>query len=132
MICGMTGLFCIFGRTRQRAAYRAALEQALCLAGILWWAPLRSDGPTKCSGLEIVQYDAAKLLDLLGPEFILRESKKKRMLPRQVRFSSLRGLFCSGLAAKTVCRFCLAASRIFSSRRPLPPVRKHSRARDRH
>ena len=35
------------------------------------------DGPTKCSGLEIVQYDAAKLLDLLGPEFILREEQNE-------------------------------------------------------
>ncbi|MAK34202.1 MAG: SAM-dependent methyltransferase, partial [Acidiferrobacter sp.] len=30
-----------------------------------------------CSGLEIVQYDAAKLLDLLGPEFILRDEQKE-------------------------------------------------------
>jgi len=61
----------------QRAAYRAALEQALKLGGHLVVGTFAIDGPTKCSGLEIVQYDAAKLLDLLGPEFVLREEQKE-------------------------------------------------------
>jgi ubiquinone/menaquinone biosynthesis C-methylase UbiE len=60
-----------------RAAYRAALEQALLPGGHLVVGTFAMDGPTKCSGLEIVQYDAAKLLDLLGPEFILREEQKE-------------------------------------------------------
>ena len=61
----------------QRAAYRAALEQALKPGGHLVVGTFAMDGPTKCSGLEIVQYDAAKLLDLLGPEFILRDEQKE-------------------------------------------------------
>ena len=61
----------------QRAAYRVALEQALKLGGHLVVGTFAIDGPTKCSGLEIVQYDAAKLLDLLGPEFVLREEQKE-------------------------------------------------------
>ena len=60
-----------------RAAYRAALEHALLPGGYLVVGTFAMDGPTKCSGLEIVQYDAAKLLDLLGPEFILREEQKE-------------------------------------------------------
>ena len=61
----------------QRAAYRAALEQALLPGGHLVVGTFAMDGPKKCSGLEIVQYDAAKLLDLLGPEFVLREEQKE-------------------------------------------------------
>ena len=60
-----------------RAAYRAALEQALLPGGHLVVGTFAMDGLTKCSGLEIVQYDAAKLLDLLGAEFILREEQKE-------------------------------------------------------
>ena len=63
--------------SEQRAAYRAALEQALKPGGHLVVGTFAMDGPTKCSGLEIVQYDAAKLLDLLGPEFILRDEQKE-------------------------------------------------------
>jgi len=62
---------------RQRAAYRAALEQALLPGGHLVVGTFAIDGPTRCSGLEIVQYDAAKLLDMLGPEFVLREEQKE-------------------------------------------------------
>lgn len=61
----------------QRAAYRVALEQALEPGGHLVVGTFAIDGPKKCSGLEIVQYDAAKLLDLLGAEFILREEQKE-------------------------------------------------------
>ena len=61
----------------QRAAYRVALEQALLPGGHLVVGTFAMDGPTKCSGLEIVQYDAAKLLDFLGCEFVLREEQKE-------------------------------------------------------
>ena len=61
----------------QRAAYRAALEQALVPGGHLVVGTFAIDGPTRCSGLEIVQYDAAKLLEMLGPEFVLREEQKE-------------------------------------------------------
>ena len=62
---------------RQRAAYRVALEQALKPGGHLVVGTFAIDGPTRCSGLEIVQYDAAKLLEMLGPEFVLREEQKE-------------------------------------------------------
>ena len=61
----------------QRAAYRAALKQALKPGRYLVVGTFAMDGLTKCSGLEIVQYDVAKLLDLLGPEFILREEQQE-------------------------------------------------------
>ena len=35
-------------------------------------------GPTKCSGLEIVQYDAQKLSGELGPEFMLIDQRAER------------------------------------------------------
>ena len=61
----------------QRAAYRVALEQALEPGGHLVVGTFAIVGPKKCSGLEIVQYDAAKLLDLLGAEFVLRKEEKE-------------------------------------------------------
>lgn len=61
----------------QRAAYRAALEQALQPGGHLVVGTFAVDGPTRCSGLEIVQYDAPKLLDMLGSQFVLRKEQKE-------------------------------------------------------
>ena len=61
----------------QRAAYRAVVEKALQPGGHLVVGTFAIDGPARCSGLEIVQYDAAKLLDMLGPQFVLREEQKE-------------------------------------------------------
>ena len=64
----------------QRHAYRAAVEKALRLGGHLVIGTFVIDGPTRCSGLEIVQYDVSRLLEVLGPQFVLREERKEEHL----------------------------------------------------
>jgi len=65
---------------RQRKAYRAVVEKALQPGGHLVIGAFAKDGPTRCSGLEIVQYDASRLLEVLGPQFVLREERKEEHL----------------------------------------------------
>ena len=64
----------------QRKAYRAVLEKALRPGGYLVIGTFAMDGPIRCSGLEIVQYDASKLFEVLGPQFVLREERKEEHL----------------------------------------------------
>jgi SAM-dependent methyltransferase len=52
-----------------RAAYRRVLKQTLPVGGHLIIAAFAVGGPTRCSGLEIVQYDAHRLGSELGEEF---------------------------------------------------------------
>lgn len=56
-----------------RQKYIAALKAALPTGGNLILAAFAIGGPTKCSGLDIVQYDAAKICRELGEEFELVE-----------------------------------------------------------
>ena len=65
---------------RQREAYRAVVEKALQPGGHLIIGTFAVSGPTRCSGLEIVQYDAPRLLEVLGPQFLLREERKEEHL----------------------------------------------------
>ncbi|MBF0256755.1 MAG: methyltransferase domain-containing protein [Gammaproteobacteria bacterium] len=61
-----------------RAAYRAALEQALVPGGQLIIGAFAIGGPLQCSGLDIVQYDAAKLQQELGDGFELLEQTSEQ------------------------------------------------------
>ncbi|KPK38214.1 MAG: hypothetical protein AMJ69_09015 [Gammaproteobacteria bacterium SG8_47] len=56
-----------------RRRYVAALKRALRPDGHLILAAFSIGGPTRCSGLDIVQYDAHKLGTELGPAFSLQE-----------------------------------------------------------
>lgn len=56
-----------------RKRYIAVLRQILKPGGHLILAAFAIGGPTKCSGLDIVQYDAEKLLNELGAGFTLVE-----------------------------------------------------------
>ncbi|MEN8178106.1 MAG: class I SAM-dependent methyltransferase [Pseudomonadota bacterium] len=58
-----------------RISYIKVLKRALASNGHLIIAAFALGGPTKCSGLDIVQYDSEKLLDELGEEFRLVENK---------------------------------------------------------
>jgi 2-polyprenyl-3-methyl-5-hydroxy-6-metoxy-1,4-benzoquinol methylase len=58
-----------------RAAYVARLTKALRPGGHAIIGTFALDGPERCSGLPVVRYDAAKLTDLLGPEFALVETR---------------------------------------------------------
>jgi len=56
-----------------RRAYVKALTDGLAPGGHLIIATFAIGGPTKCSGLDICQYDAARMGAELGPEFELQE-----------------------------------------------------------
>jgi len=57
-----------------RDSYVRVLEKALKPGGHLIIMTFAIDGPLKCSGLDIVQYDADKMKSTLGPGFELVET----------------------------------------------------------
>ena len=59
---------------RDRYAYIARLRQGLKIGGLAIMATFALDGPEKCSGLPVMRYDAARLGQTLGPEFMLLQS----------------------------------------------------------
>jgi len=58
-----------------RRRYVDVMKQALKLNGHLIMATFAVGGPTRCSGLDIVQYDAKKLMGELGEGFRLAEEQ---------------------------------------------------------
>jgi SAM-dependent methyltransferase len=54
--------------------YVQVLNRTLISGGHAIMAAFALGGPTRCSGLDIVQYDAAKLMAVLGPNFHLEET----------------------------------------------------------
>lgn len=56
-----------------RGRYVTALKAALAPGGSAIIASFATDGPEKCSGLSIQQYDAERIQSVLGPAFLLRE-----------------------------------------------------------
>ena len=58
---------------KDRRSYVRVLGKALISGGDLVLATFAPDGPKKCSGLDIVQYDAEKQGAELGQEFELQE-----------------------------------------------------------
>ncbi len=60
-----------------RIKYVKVLKQALQPKGHLIIAAFAIGGPEKCSGLEIVQYDTAKLMTELGGDFELAEERNE-------------------------------------------------------
>ena len=66
-------VFHFLTQANDRERYVKTLKQSLIPGGHLIMAAFAIGGPTKCSGLDIVQYDAAKLLAELGSGFTLVE-----------------------------------------------------------
>jgi SAM-dependent methyltransferase len=60
-----------------RLQYVQVLRKSLAPGGQAVIAAFAPRGPAKCSGLDIVRYDAVKLGDELGTEFILEEQKEE-------------------------------------------------------
>ena len=58
-----------------RKKYIAVLKQTLKPGGYLVLATFAIHGPTKCSGLDVVRYDAGKLLKETGDQFVLVDEK---------------------------------------------------------
>ena len=57
-----------------RESYIDVLKQSIEPGGHIIMMTFATDGPKKCSGLDIVQYDADKLVSELGPGFNLMET----------------------------------------------------------
>ena len=57
----------------ERAAYLSRLRKSRKVGGRLVIATFAPDGPTRCSGLEVMRYDAESLAQELGPAFTLEE-----------------------------------------------------------
>ena len=60
-----------------RARYVAQLRHALSPGGYLVMATFALDGPTRCSGLDVIRYSAESLADELGSGFELVESVRE-------------------------------------------------------
>jgi SAM-dependent methyltransferase len=60
-----------------RRAYVATLARTLQPNGSVIISTFASDGPTKCSGLDVMRYDEKSILVELGPEFQLRETRRE-------------------------------------------------------
>jgi SAM-dependent methyltransferase len=60
-----------------RVAYRMALRSALPPGGHVVIATFAPDAPPRCSGLDVVRYDAASLTEALGPGFELVETERE-------------------------------------------------------
>lgn len=69
-------LFHFLTRREERQKYIQALLRSLQARGQLVISTFAPGGPTRCSGLDIVQYDAPKLLRELGEEFTLLEQEQ--------------------------------------------------------
>jgi SAM-dependent methyltransferase len=63
-----------------RRRYVDALKRSLIPAGHVVIATFAVGGPEKCSGLDIVQYDAERLSRELGPEFLFQEERSETHL----------------------------------------------------
>lgn len=76
-----------------RTRYVEVLKRTLEPGGHLLLATFALGGPTRCSGLEIVQYDAAKLGRELGGEFrLVEETSETHVTPtgKQQKFAYFR------------------------------------------
>jgi SAM-dependent methyltransferase len=62
---------------KDRLRYLQVLRKSLATGGQAIIAAFAPRGPEKCSGLDIIQYDAVKLGEELGSEFILEEQEEE-------------------------------------------------------
>lgn len=60
-----------------RAAYRRCLLAGTGMGSLVVIAAFGPEGPQQCSGLPVVRYDAARLAELLGPEFQVESAELK-------------------------------------------------------
>ena len=72
---------------------QVALNEALKPGGWVIMAAFAPDGPEKCSGLQIVQYDAAKLGKELGGKYRLERQEKEMHVTPAGQHQSF-GFYC--------------------------------------
>lgn len=67
-----------------RRAYVSTLRRTLQPSGTVVMSTFALDGPTKCSGLDVVRYDEASILTELGAEFRLQDVRHEvHITPRK-------------------------------------------------
>ena len=70
-------VFHFLTRAKHRKRYIQAMRHALGVGGQALIATFALDGPEKCSGLEIVRYDATRLTRELGADFQLLDQERE-------------------------------------------------------
>jgi len=60
-----------------RRLYVQSMRSTLDAGGTAIIATFALDGPTKCSGLDVVRYDEAAMLAELGDEFVVQETRRE-------------------------------------------------------
>lgn len=70
-------VFHFLTRPEERVAYLAQVTRAVKPDGHVIVSTFGPEGPTKCSGLDVVRYDAESLHAEFGPRFRLVESSKE-------------------------------------------------------
>lgn len=70
-------VFHFLTQAEERHRYIAGVKRTLLPGGHLIIAAFAPEGPKKCSGLDIVQYDARKLMTELGHAFEMLESRQE-------------------------------------------------------
>lgn len=73
-------VFHFLARAEARRGYLESLQRALSPDGQVIIAAFALDGPTQCSGLDVVRYDAPSLTATLGEGFTLLESEEETHL----------------------------------------------------
>ncbi len=73
-------VFHFLNQESDRHAYVRALRQSVRDGGLVIIAAFSLGGPTKCSGLEVVRYDAEGLQDELGADFSLTRTLRESHL----------------------------------------------------
>ena len=77
-----------------QAQYLKRLRLSLRIGGFVLLATFAPDGPVKCSGLEVVRYDAQSLLEMLGQEFkLINERFETHITPTGSEQRFVYGLF---------------------------------------
>ena len=70
-------VFHFLTKKSEREKYKEALASAINVGGYLIIAAFAIGGPTKCSGLDIVQYDTEKIKQEFGADFKLIDEKSE-------------------------------------------------------
>lgn len=61
---------------KDRAAYVERVLKAVRVGGHMIIGTFAPDGPERCSGLPVIRHDADTLAELLGPSFVLAETRR--------------------------------------------------------
>lgn len=92
-------LFHFMGSSRDRSAYLSALRASLEPGGTFIVGVFSLEGPVRCSGLDVVRYDAQRMGSELGRDFVLQEERAETHLTpwgAQQRFAFFRYCFQPG------------------------------------